>query len=107
MYIFKKMYATRRSSNSPSPLWLWWRRQAFYLGRLRITTVIFLFICLIIFLYLPNPFSSIYTKISITQNVEWNNVYELVEMKAKVNKKGFNCCFFFFYKLNSLFIIII
>jgi hypothetical protein len=81
-----------RSSKHPSPLWLWWRRRAFYLRRIPFIWFVFLFIFILFFLTtIPNPFSSKYTKIPINQDVQWNRLSEVLQMKEVVNnpKKQF------------------
>ena len=66
-------------------MWLWWRRQAFYLQRLSLWKLLFLLFCiLIIIAKLPNPFSSKYKRILIKQDVSWDHVSHMLEMKEKV-----------------------
>ncbi|CAF3191929.1 unnamed protein product [Rotaria socialis] len=89
------------SSKQTSMLWLWWRRQSFYLRRISVTKTIFLLLCAIFLLRkLPNPFSSQYSRISINQDVQWDSISEILTMKknmllhdslprqVKVTKKG-------------------
>jgi len=69
-----------------SPLWLWWRRHSFNTRRLRIKWIIFLCVCILLFIIIPNPFSSKYSKILLdSQDVQWNSISELLETKEKVN----------------------
>ncbi|CAF1524200.1 unnamed protein product [Rotaria sordida] len=73
------------SSKRPSVVWLWWRRKSFYLRRLPIKKIIFVFICiLLLILQIPNPFSSIYKRIPINQNVQWDSINGILEMKQNI-----------------------
>ncbi|CAF1396090.1 unnamed protein product [Rotaria sordida] len=73
------------SSKHPSVVWLWWRRKSFYLRRLPFKKIIFVFICiLLLILQIPNPFSSIYKRIPINQNVQWDSINGILEMKQNI-----------------------
>lgn len=74
------------SSKTPSKLRLWWRRQAFHLRQLSAVKVILLLLFFIILIRkIPNPFSSNYAKIPIDQNIRWDGVSELIQLKQNVN----------------------
>ncbi|CAF2504501.1 unnamed protein product [Rotaria sp. Silwood2] len=73
------------SSKHSSVIWLWWRRKSFYLRRLPCIKIIFLFLCfLLLITQIPNPFSSIYQRIPLNQNMQWNSISEILEMKENV-----------------------
>ncbi|CAF5217801.1 unnamed protein product, partial [Rotaria magnacalcarata] len=73
------------SSKHTHMLWLWWRRQSFYLRRISVMKIIFLLLCIIFLLRkLPNPFSSQYSRISINQNVQWDSISGILAMKKNI-----------------------
>ncbi len=85
-HLFEKSFAMIRSSNTPSPLRRWWRRQAFYRRRLSTKWIVFLFVCMILLIRtIPNPFSSEYERKFLDQDVPWNRISELLETKETVN----------------------
>ena len=74
------------SYHKKSSIRLWWRRQLFRFQRLSFIWFIGAFICILFLIIIsPNPFSSQYSRIHINQNVEWDNVQELLQLKEQVN----------------------
>ncbi len=68
-----------------SPIKLWWRRQVFRLRRFSpIWFILTIISILFLLIFVPNPFSARYTRIPRNQDVEWNNVNEILQIKEQV-----------------------
>jgi hypothetical protein len=83
-----------RSSYLQPSVRLWWRRQVFYLRRLPFKWFVLVLICILLLITnVPNPFSSKYTRISIIQDEQWDNINELIQIKEQVDvlTEVYNC----------------
>jgi hypothetical protein len=76
------------SSYHKSPLRLWWRRQIFHFRRLSPIWLLGISICILfIILIVLKPFSSQYRRTAINQNVQWDNINEILQIKEQVNRQ--------------------
>jgi len=76
------------SSYHKSPIRLWWRRQIFYFRRLSPIWLIGVSICILFLIIIAvKPFSSQYSRITINQNIQWDNINEILQIKEQVNHR--------------------
>ena len=68
-----------------SSLRLWWRRRIFYLRqRSPAWLVLVLMVILVMCILVPNPFSARYVRRALNQDVQWQNILELLQVKERV-----------------------
>ena len=64
---------------------LWWRRRIFYLRQRSPLWIVVLLMCLLLVcLLVPNPFSARYKPRALNQDVQWQNIHELLQVKEQV-----------------------
>lgn len=64
---------------------LWWRRRIFYLRQRSPLWIVLLLICvLLICMLVPNPFSAWYKPRALNQDVQWQSIDELLQVKERV-----------------------
>ncbi|CAM4752293.1 unnamed protein product [Rotaria magnacalcarata] len=72
-------------SHPKSSIRLMWRRQIFRLRRISPIWFVIVVTCvLFLIIHVPNPFSARYNRIPIDQDVQWNNVREILELKEDI-----------------------
>ncbi|CAF1412265.1 unnamed protein product [Adineta steineri] len=75
----------RRPSKQQSFFWLWWRRKSFYLRTRPLKWfIVLVFAISFIIIISPNPFSSDYDKISLNQEIQWDSVAEILQLKEQI-----------------------
>ena len=78
------------SFHRPSRVHLWARRYAFYLRRLPCVWVLAAVCgCLLLIVTVPNPFAARYSRTSLRQDVQWESIQEILQVKDQVKSITF------------------